>query len=222
MEPDEAEDVRRLLTYAEFTAGGLMTSEPVILPADATVADALAHVRERRAEPGAGRDDLRLPAAAGDPDRPFHRRRRTSSGCCANRRPRWSPALCDTDLERLRPDDGLHAVSKYLATYNLVDAPVVDDEHRLIGAVTVDDVLDHVLPDDWRGTRSSEEVDGHARDDRSTDETPVDPAGRRPAGHPARAAPDDRARGARTTATPSADFAEGSPASSAPASSWST
>jgi Mg/Co/Ni transporter MgtE len=33
-----------------------------------------------------------------------------------------------------------------------VNAPVVDADHRLIGAITVDDVLDHMLPDDWRGT----------------------------------------------------------------------
>jgi Mg/Co/Ni transporter MgtE len=59
-------------------------------------------------------------------------------------------AVLDTDLDGLRPDDSLQTVSKYLATYNLVAAPVLDDEGRLIGAVTVDDVLDHLLPDDWR------------------------------------------------------------------------
>ena len=37
-----------------------------------------------------------------------------------------------------------------MATYNLVSVPVVDDAHRLVGVVTIDDVLDHVLPDDWR------------------------------------------------------------------------
>ncbi|MBJ7530638.1 MAG: PRC-barrel domain-containing protein, partial [Nocardioides sp.] len=45
MEPDEAEDVRRLMSYVEDTAGAMMTPEPVILGPDATIADALAHVR---------------------------------------------------------------------------------------------------------------------------------------------------------------------------------
>jgi Mg/Co/Ni transporter MgtE len=44
-------------------------------------------------------------------------------------------------------------VSRYFATYNMVNAPVVDNDRRLLGAVTVDDVLDHVLPPDWRGTQ---------------------------------------------------------------------
>ena len=62
-------------------------------------------------------------------------------------------SLLDSDLEPLTAGANLHAVSRYFATYNLVNAPVIDGEHRLIGAVTVDDVLDHVLPEDWRGTQ---------------------------------------------------------------------
>jgi Mg/Co/Ni transporter MgtE len=56
----------------------------------------------------------------------------------------------DTDLEALGPEASLRAVTSYLATYNLVALPVVDEGDHLLGAVTVDDVLDHLLPDDWR------------------------------------------------------------------------
>ena len=69
MQPDDAADVRRLLSYEERTAGGLMTTEPIVLRPDATVADALARVRQLRPVPGAGRAGVRVPAAGRDADR---------------------------------------------------------------------------------------------------------------------------------------------------------
>ena len=152
MEPDEAKDVRRLLNYAEFTAGGMMTPEPVILPPDATVADALSLVRDAELTPALAcmvyvcRPPLDAPTG------------RYIGGVHIQRLLREPPStlisgLIDTELEPLGDSANLHAVSRYFATYNLVNAPVVDRQHRLIGAVTVDDVLDHVLPPDWRGTQ---------------------------------------------------------------------
>ena len=61
--------------------------------------------------------------------------------------------VVDTTIEPLRPDVPLAAITHHLATYNLVAVPVVDENDHLLGAVTVDDVLDHLLPEDWRDTR---------------------------------------------------------------------
>ena len=47
----------------------------------------------------------------------------------------------------------------WAASYNLVSVPVVDTANRLVGAVTVDDVLDFLLPEDWR---SHDDDAGHA------------------------------------------------------------
>jgi len=59
--------------------------------------------------------------------------------------------LIDQAVAPLTPSAALPDVSRYFATYNLVVAAVVNSDHQLVGAVTVDDVLDHMLPEDWRG-----------------------------------------------------------------------
>jgi flagellar motility protein MotE (MotC chaperone)/sporulation protein YlmC with PRC-barrel domain len=152
MEPDEAKDVRRLLNYAEFTAGGMMTPEPVILPPNATVAEALATIRDADLTPALAcmvyvcRAPLETPTGRFVGAVHFQRLLRETPATLVS-------ALVDSELVTLPDDANLHAVSRYFATYNLVNAPVVDAKHRLIGAVTVDDVLDHVLPEDWRGTQ---------------------------------------------------------------------
>jgi flagellar motility protein MotE (MotC chaperone)/sporulation protein YlmC with PRC-barrel domain len=149
MEPDEAEDVRRLLTYPEDTAGGLMTSEPVILPPDATVAEALARIRAPELTPA-------LAAMVYVCRSPYETPTGKYLGIAhIQRLLREVPSslvtgVLDTDTRPLRPDTPLSEVTSYLATYNLVAVPVVDETDHLLGAVTVDDVLDHLLPDDWR------------------------------------------------------------------------
>jgi Mg/Co/Ni transporter MgtE len=59
-------------------------------------------------------------------------------------------ALIDPGLEPISVDTPAAEVSRILASYNLVSVPVIDENHRLVGVVTVDDVLDYLLPDDWR------------------------------------------------------------------------
>jgi CBS domain-containing protein/sporulation protein YlmC with PRC-barrel domain len=148
MEPDEAEPVRQLLKYSEDTAGGMMTSEPVILTPDATIAEALARVRVPELTPAlASQVYVCRPPAATPTGRylglaHIQRLLREPPSSLV------SGAL--DDLEPLRPDTPLAEVTRYFATYNLVAAPVVDEQGHLVGAVSVDDVLDHLLPEDWR------------------------------------------------------------------------
>jgi Mg/Co/Ni transporter MgtE len=51
---------------------------------------------------------------------------------------------------RLRADAELEEVARLMTDFDLTVAPVVDDEDRMIGVITVDDVLEVVLPRGWR------------------------------------------------------------------------
>ena len=68
--------------------------------------------------------------------------------------------VLDKELETLAPDERLAGIARYFAAYNLVAGPVVDTAGHLLGAVTVDDVLDHLLPDDWRERADEPELSG--------------------------------------------------------------
>jgi Mg/Co/Ni transporter MgtE len=59
-------------------------------------------------------------------------------------------ALVDRTLSPVHPETPLNALTRMFAAYNLVALPVVDEGGHLLGAVTIDDVIDHMLPDDWR------------------------------------------------------------------------
>lgn len=151
MQPDDAADVRRLMAYEDRTAGGLMTTEPIVLRPDATVADALARVRNPDLSPALA---AQVYVCRPPDETPTGKYLGTVHFQRLLRDPPFTlvGSIADTDLRPLPPDTPLPAVTSYLATYNMVSAPVVDDSGSLLGAVTVDDVLDHLLPDDWRET----------------------------------------------------------------------
>jgi Mg/Co/Ni transporter MgtE len=149
MEPEEADPVRQLLSYDPGTAGSMMTSEPVILTPDTTVAEALAHIREPELSPAVAAQVFVARAPAATPTGKY------LGMVYFQRLLREPPAsilggIVDNDLEPLRPETTLVEITKRMATYDLVALPVVDPARRLLGAVTVDDVLDHSLPRDWR------------------------------------------------------------------------
>ncbi|WP_213280980.1 MULTISPECIES: magnesium transporter MgtE N-terminal domain-containing protein [Cellulomonas] len=159
MEPEEARDVRRLLAYEDNTAGGLMTTEPVVLGPETPIAAALAHVRRRDLTPALAsmvfvvRPPLETPTG------------RFIGVVHLQRLLREPPheaigTLVDTDIDPVLVDAPLLAVTRRMATYDLLAIPVVDAERRLLGAVSVDDVLDHLLPEDWRETDEEEHPTG--------------------------------------------------------------
>ncbi len=148
MGDDEAADVRRLLRYDERTAGGLMTPNPIILGPDATVAQALASASRRDIPPALAaivfvcRPPLETPTG------------RYLGAIHLQQALREPPttllgAILDTDVVGIDPEASIGAVTRELATYNMTAIPVTDTG-SLLGAVSVDDVLDHLLPEDWR------------------------------------------------------------------------
>ncbi|HYY82046.1 MAG TPA: CBS domain-containing protein [Actinomycetes bacterium] len=149
MVPDEAEPIRRLLVYDEETAGGLMTTEPVIMRASDTVAEALARVRDPDLPPAlAGQVFVVRPPTQTPTGRylgvaHLQRLLREAPG-------NQLGSLVDTDLDTLAPDWPTRRVAEFLANYDLLAVAVCDRAGRLLGAVSIDDVLDHLLPDTWR------------------------------------------------------------------------
>ena len=159
MEPTVSAPVRRLLRYSSNTAGGMMTPEPIILRPDATVAEALARIRNPDIPPALASMVFVCRPPSETPTGRY-------LGCVHTQRLLREPpsalvaGVVDQELGRLPPDASLGEVTRYFAAYNLVAGPVVDTEDHLVGAVTVDDLLDHLLPPDWR--------------DRLTDPEPTD------------------------------------------------
>lgn len=149
MDPEESAPVRRLMKFDDDTVGAIMTPEPLVLTPQTTVAEALAMAR--------------------NPDLPtslsslvFVVRPPTSTptgsylGCVHLQKLLREPpseligGFLDPDLPPLFTNDSVETAARFFATYNLVCGPVLDDDNHLLGAVSVDDLLDHMLPEDWR------------------------------------------------------------------------
>ena len=150
MKAVQAEDLRRLLRYGPKTAGGLMTSQPLIVTPDTPVAEVLARIRDPETpvtsaaqvyvcEPPMVTPTGRYLGSVG-----FQRLLR--------RPPSTLVGQCVEASVFVRPDLAERDLAARLAAYNLVSVAVCDEDGRLLGAVTVDDVLDRLLPPGWRGT----------------------------------------------------------------------
>jgi CBS domain-containing protein len=148
--------VLTLMGFSSGSAGGLMGVDFVALPARATVIEALARVRD---------SPLLQPEAltsvhAIDEDGSLRGVARLVTLIQADPADRVID-VSDTDPVRVGPDADITDVAVLMTDYNLITIPVVDDRCRLLGVITVDDVLEITLPEDWRRREAADPPDTH-------------------------------------------------------------
>lgn len=156
MDDDDAAELRRLLSYEVGTAGGLMTPEVIILGPTATVAEALAHIRDPE-----WLVSIACQVFICQP--PFKPPTGRYLGVVHFQRllrepPSSELGRCLEDEPTIHPNTPDDEVAVRLASYNLMSVAVCDESGSLLGAITVDDVLDRVLPANWRHRRRGELV----------------------------------------------------------------
>lgn len=148
MESVQAEDLRRLLRYDATTAGGLMTSHPLIVPPDTPVAQVLAQIREPETAPTVS---AQVYVCEPPSVTPTGRYLGTIGFQMLLRQPPSTlVGQCVEESGFVRPDLSEKEVARRMAAYNLIGVAVCDEHGRLLGAITVDDVLDRILPTGWR------------------------------------------------------------------------
>jgi hypothetical protein len=137
--------VRALLNYNPETAGGLMSPDFLALPESASVQEALAQVRTSKAPPEA----LSVVFATDAEGRMAGSR--SVVGLLQARPDAELAEVIRQDRAHVHPDWDLHAVLRKMSDFNLTVAPVLDEEHRqMLGVVTVDDLLELLVPQGWR------------------------------------------------------------------------
>jgi len=148
--------VLTLMGFNPTSAGGLMGVDFLSLAEDLTVADALAAV---------GRSESLQPEALTS----VHAVDASGRLCGVATVVRLLQAdrgtqlldVCDTDPVRVGADTDVVDVAVLMSDYNLITVPVVDENRRMIGLITVDDVLEVTLPDDWRRRETAQPPDAH-------------------------------------------------------------
>lgn len=126
-------------------AGGLMGLEFLALPGTATVGDALAAV----ARSGSLQPEALASVHAVDADGHLIGVARLATLLQADLAEKLA-RVCDTDPVRIGPDTSITDAAVLMADRNLTTIPVTGDDRRLLGLITVDDVLEATLPAGWR------------------------------------------------------------------------
>ena len=140
MEKDEAEDVTELLEHEEDTAGGLMTTEFLAFPPDMTVEDAITELRLEAPDV----ETIYYLYLTDDRDRLLGVL--TLKDLILARPELPLRDIMRSPVKTLSLDAEQKDVAEFISKYNLLAAPVVDEDQVLRGIVTVDDVVDFLLP----------------------------------------------------------------------------
>lgn len=144
MGPDEAAEVKELLSYHEETAGGLMTTEFIALPARMTAEDTICKLRELAPKAESVYylyvvdDDGRLVGVLSLRDLVVADPATTIA------------EIMVENVRRAHTSDHADEVAQLFGRYNLLALPVVDDDDCLVGIVTVDDMMERLLPPERR------------------------------------------------------------------------
>ena len=152
--PGQRTKVLTLFGFNRTSAGGLMGVDYVTVPTMATVGDALTVVRAASTL----QPEALTSVHAVDSDGGLRGVARLVTLVQAD------PAatlldVCDTDPVRVGADADVMDVAVLMTDYNLITIPVVDDERKLLGVITVDDILEVTLPEDWRRREAAEPPD---------------------------------------------------------------
>jgi CBS domain-containing protein len=136
--------VRALLGYDPAEAGGLMSPEFLLLPAVTSAGDALRAVQRSEIAPELlTAVFVSAPGGALQGSVPVTELLRTDPG-------RQIGGLVKHEIPWLAPDASFEEVARQMADFNLTSLPVADEHERMVGVVTVDDVLEAMVPRSWR------------------------------------------------------------------------
>ena len=157
--PGQRTKVRTLMGFNPASAGGLMGVDFLALAADTTAGDAL----------GAAARSVSLQPEALTSVHAVDTGRHLLGVARLVTLLQSDPAknlldVCDTDPVRIGPDTDVMDVAVLMADYNLITIPVVDDQRRMLGLITVDDVLEVTLPEDWRRREAAMPPDAYRGD----------------------------------------------------------
>jgi magnesium transporter len=135
MEEEKSEEVQELLEYAENTAGRLMSPHVIAVHERSTVGEAIEHIRK-----AASGDDAFYLYVLDDHDHlvglvPLHRLLAADPATPIR-------AIRSEDIEAVTVDTDQEEVARLVQRYNVVEMPVVDGNRRLLGTISVEDVID--------------------------------------------------------------------------------